>query len=217
MPIERVARPHACPAKGFLFVKVAVLRGGRHRVSDSMTMIGYARVSTNDQNLDLQVDALRSAGCGRVFEDHGVSGAVEKRRGLNAVLRTLRKGDTLVVWRLDRLGRSIRHLIDVITKLQARGIEFRSVTENIDTNSAGGRMIFHVIAAMAEFERSMISERTVAGMAAARQRGQSLGRRRSMTDEQCAEAVRALGHGESLADIARRYQVHPRTLKRLIS
>ncbi|KJF66066.1 recombinase family protein [Rhizobium nepotum] len=183
-----------------------------------MAMIGYARVSTNDQNLDLQVDALRSAGCGRVFEDHGVSGAVEKRRGLNAVLRTLRKGDTLVVWRLDRLGRSIRHLIDVITKLQARGVEFRSVTENIDTNSAGGRMIFHVIAAMAEFERSMISERTVAGMAAARQRGQNLGRRRSMTEEQCAEAVTALGQGgESLADVARRYKVHPRTLKRLIS
>lgn len=181
-------------------------------------MIGYARVSTNDQNLDLQVNALRSAGCGRVFEDHGVSGAVEKRRGLNAVLRTLRKGDTLVVWRLDRLGRSIRHLIDVITKLQARGVEFRSVTENIDTNSAGGRMIFHVIAAMAEFERSMISERTVAGMAAARQRGQNLGRRRSMTEEQCVEAVTALGQGgESLADVARRYEVHPRTLKRLIS
>jgi DNA invertase Pin-like site-specific DNA recombinase len=181
-------------------------------------MIGYARVSTNDQNLDLQVNALRSAGCGRVFEDHGVSGAVEKRRGLNAVLRTLRKGDTLVVWRLDRLGRSIRHLIDVITKLQARGVEFRSVTENIDTSSAGGRMIFHVIAAMAEFERSMISERTVAGMAAARQRGQNLGRRRSMTEEQCVEAVTALGQGgESLADVARRYKVHPRTLKRLIS
>ena len=180
-------------------------------------MIGYARVSTNDQNLDLQVDALRLAGCGRVFEDHGVSGAVEKRRGLNAVLRTLRKGDTLVVWRLDRLGRSIRHLIDVISKLQARGIEFRSVTENIDTSSAGGRMIFHVIAAMAEFERSMISERTVAGMAAARQRGQSLGRRRSMTDEQCVEAARALTLGESIADVAQRYKVHPRTLKRLIS
>lgn len=153
-----------------------------------------------------------------MFEDHGVSGAVEKRRGLNAVLRTLRKGDTLVVWRLDRLGRSIRHLIDVITKLQARGIEFRSVTENIDTSSAGGRMIFYVIAAMAEFERSMISERTVAGMAAARQRGQSLGRRRSMTEEQRAEAITALRQGgESLADIARRYKVHPRTLKRLIS
>lgn len=179
-------------------------------------MIGYARVSTNDQNLDLQVNALRSAGCDRVFEDHGVSGAVEKRRGLNAVLRTLRKGDTLVVWRLDRLGRSIRHLIDVITKLQTRGIEFRSVTENIDTSSAGGRMIFHVIAAMAEFERSMISERTMAGMAAARLRGQSLGRRRSLTNEQCAEAVIALKLGESLADVARRYNVHPRTLKRLI-
>ncbi|MBB4283882.1 DNA invertase Pin-like site-specific DNA recombinase [Agrobacterium tumefaciens] len=183
-----------------------------------MAIIGYARVSTNDQNLDLQVNALRSAGCGRVFEDHGISGAVEKRRGLNAVLRTLRKGDTLVVWRLDRLGRSIRHLIDVITKLQARGVEFRSITENIDTNSAGGRMIFHVIAAMAEFERSLISERTIAGMAAARQRGQSLGRRRSLTIVQCTEALQALNQsGENLADVAKRYGVHPRTLKRLIA
>jgi DNA invertase Pin-like site-specific DNA recombinase len=182
-----------------------------------MAMIGYARVSTNDQNLDLQVNALLSAGCERVFKDHGVSGAVEKRRGLNTVMRNLRKGDTLVVWRLDRLGRSIRHLIDVISKLQARGIEFRSVTENIDTSSAGGRMIFHVIAAMAEFERSMISERTIAGMEAARQRGQSLGRRRSLTEEQCADAIKALRQGcESLTDVARRYRVHPRTLKRLI-
>ncbi|HEV7245969.1 MAG TPA: recombinase family protein [Shinella sp.] len=182
-----------------------------------MALIGYARVSTCDQNLDLQVNALRSAGCAKVFKDHGISGAVEKRRGLNAVLRNLRRGDTLVVWRLDRLGRSIRHLIDVIAKLQARGIEFRSVTENIDTSSAGGRMIFHVIAAMAEFERSMISERTIAGMAAARQRGQSLGRRRSLTEAQCADAVVALRQGsENLTDIARRYGVHPRTLKRLI-
>lgn len=183
-----------------------------------MARIGYARVSTSDQSLDLQMNALRAAGCERIFEDHGISGAREKRRGLNAVLRRLKRGDTLVVWRLDRLGRSIRHLIDVIGRLQARGVEFRSITENIDTNSAGGRMIFHVIAAMAEFERSLISERTIAGMAAARQRGQNLGRRRSLTAVQCKEALQAVNqNGENLADVARRYDVHPRTLKRLIA
>lgn len=183
-----------------------------------MARIGYARVSTSDQSLDLQMNALRAAGCERIFEDQGISGATEKRRGLNAVLRRLKRGDTLVVWRLDRLGRSIRHLIDVIGRLQARGVEFRSITENIDTSSAGGRMIFHVIAAMAEFERSLISERTIAGMAAARQRGQSLGRRRSLTAIQCTEAFQALNqNGENLTDVAKRYDVHPRTLKRLIA
>lgn len=181
-------------------------------------MIGYARVSTNDQNLDLQVNALRLAGCGNVFEDHGISGAKAKRRGLSAVLRSLKRGDTLVVWRLDRLGRSIRHLIDVIARLQARGVEFRSITENIDTNSAGGRMIFHVIAAMAEFERSLISERTIAGMEAARQRGQHIGRRRALTSAQCEEAALALDSGgESVVDVAKRYDIHPRTLRRLIA
>lgn len=182
------------------------------------TMIGYARVSTNDQNLDLQMTALRKAGCAKIYEDHGISGAIQKRRGLAAVLRSLKRGDTLVVWRLDRLGRSIRHLIDVIARLQARGVEFHSISENIDTNSAGGRMIFHVIAAMAEFERSLISERTIAGMEAARQRGQHLGRRRALTVAQCEEAMEALRlRGEPLADIARRYDVHPRTLKRLVA
>jgi len=183
-----------------------------------MAKVGYARVSTVDQSLDLQKSALQLAGCEKIFEDHGVSGAKEKRRGLNAVMRNLKKGDTLVVWRLDRLGRSIQHLIEIIGRLQRRGIEFRSIMENIDTNSAGGRMIFHVIAAMAEFERSLISERTKAGMKAAKERGQNFGRRPSLTHAQCKEAYQALYRdGQKPSEVARRYDVHPRTLKRLIS
>lgn len=183
-----------------------------------MARVGYARVSTVDQSLGLQIIALRSAGCEKIFEDHGVSGAKEKRRGLNAVLRNLKRGDTLVVWRLDRLGRSIRHLIEIIGRLQKRGVEFRSITENIDTTSAGGRMIFHVIAAMAEFERSLISERTIAGMAAARERGQNFGRKPSLTAAQCQEAYQALyNDGQKPSEVAKRYRVHPRTLKRSIS
>jgi DNA invertase Pin-like site-specific DNA recombinase len=182
-----------------------------------MARVGYARVSTADQNLDLQVSALRSAGCEKIFEDQGISGATEKRPGLNAAFRSLKAGDTLIVWRLDRLGRSIRHLIEIITRLQKRGVEFRSVTENIDTTSAGGRMIFHVIAAMAEFERSLISERTIAGMAAARERGQHFGRKPSLTAAQCQEAFQSLYRdGAHPAEVASKYRVHPRTLKRLI-
>src|ERR1700761_1152247 len=113
-----------------------------------MTRIGYARVSTIDQNLDLQKRALTEAGCARIFEDHGISGGRYRRRGLDSTLRALRRGDVLVVWRLDRLGRSLGHLISVIDKLQRRGIAFLSLTENIDTLSAGGRLIFHIFAAI---------------------------------------------------------------------
>lgn len=212
-------RPSSCLLSETVPFCQASEDGGNTGFSGGMArMIGYARVSTNDQNLDLQITALRLAGCTKIYEDHGVSGAIQKRRGLNAVLRSLKRGDTLVVWRLDRLGRSIRHLIDVIARLQTRGVEFRSITENIDTNSAGGRMIFHVIAAMAEFERSLISERTIAGMQAARQRGQHIGRRRALTVEQCEEVIHVLNRdGESIADVAKRYDVHPRTLRRLIA
>ena len=179
-----------------------------------MARIGYARVSTTDQNLDLQRNALQAAGCIRVFEDHGVSGAATRRCGLAAAQRCLKKGDVLVVWRLDRLGRSVRHLVELVARLQRRQVGFCSLTENIDTESAGGRMIFHVLAAMAEFERSIIRERTVADIAAARARGQSHGRRRSLTDEQCRAAYTALDGGEAWANVASRYQVHVRTLKR---
>jgi DNA invertase Pin-like site-specific DNA recombinase len=182
-----------------------------------MARIGYARVSTSDQNLDLQRNALRAAGCVRVFEDHGVSGAATRRDGLSAVLRCLKKGDVLVVWRLDRLGRSVRHLVDLVARLKRRQVGFCSITESIDTESAGGRMVFHVLAAMAEFERSIIRERTVAGIAAARARGQAHGRRRSMTDDQCRAAMAALSGGEGWTDVADRYHVHPRTLKRRLA
>jgi DNA invertase Pin-like site-specific DNA recombinase len=179
-----------------------------------MARIGYARVSTQDQNLSLQRDALQAAGCARIFEDFGVSGTNRRRTGLERALRSLKKGDTLVVYRLDRLGRSIGHLIDVIGKLQSRGVEFQSLTESIDTNSAGGRMIFHVMAAMAEFERALISERTIAGIAAARARGKIPGRRPVLTEEQCEEACRALQDGTRPRDIAARFNVHLRTLMR---
>ncbi len=179
-----------------------------------MARIGYARVSTADQHLDLQKNALRGAGCSRIFEDHGVSGAQRRRGGLSALLKVLRKGDVLVVWRLDRLGRSIRHLISVIDGLKRRGIGFLSLTENIDTSSAGGKLIFHILAAISEFEKSLIRERTMAGLEAARARGKRPGRRRALTDAQCEEIRTALGAGTAVRDIASRYNVHPRTVAR---
>lgn len=179
-----------------------------------MARIGYARVSTTDQHLDLQTDALLRAGCSRIFEDHGVSGARRRRAGLSSTLKALRKGDTLVVWRLDRLGRSLRHLLSVVESLKRRGVEFLSLTENIDTSSPGGNLIFHIMAALAEFEKSMLRERTVAGIAAARARGRCPGRRPALTDAQCEEIRDALDSGTTVRDIADRYHVHPRTIIR---
>src|SRR3954452_21699633 len=133
-------------------------------------LVGYARVSTQDQILALQQDALDKAGCERIFTDTA-SGAKAERKGLDEALAYVRAGDTLVVWKLDRLGRSIRHLIDVIKALQERGIGFVSLTEQIDSTTSGGKLVFHVFAALAEFERDIIRERTQAGLSAARARG----------------------------------------------
>ncbi|MCF3638856.1 recombinase family protein [Rhizobium sp. TRM95111] len=179
-----------------------------------MARIGYARVSTADQHLDLQRNALLKAGCVKVFEDHGVSGTQDARFGLSSTMKALRKGDVLVVWRLDRLGRSIRHLITVIEKLRRRGIGFLSLTENIDTSSAGGKLIFHILAALAEFEKSLIRERTIAGIEAAKARGKYPGRRPALTETQCFEIRAAIDSGSSVQDVARRYNVHPRTVVR---
>ncbi|MFD1792699.1 recombinase family protein [Ochrobactrum teleogrylli] len=140
--------------------------------------IGYARVSTDEQKVDLQLNALKQAGCEQVFIDEGVSGAIAERAGLQKAMASLRPGDTLVVWRLDRLGRSLINLVALMSELGKRGIEFHSLTENIDTSSAGGRLVFHMMAALAEFERSLISERTKAGMEAAKLRGKHVGRPR---------------------------------------
>jgi DNA invertase Pin-like site-specific DNA recombinase len=155
--------------------------------SGTGSLVGYARVSTIDQNPELQLDALEHAGCTRVFVDHA-SGAKTSRPQLDAALEYLRAGDTLCVWRLDRLGRSLPHLIQTAGELADRDIALRSLTEQIDTSSAGGRLIFHVFGALAEFERALIQERTHAGLAAARARGRKGGRRTVMTPQRIAAA-----------------------------
>jgi DNA invertase Pin-like site-specific DNA recombinase len=150
-------------------------------------LLGYARVSTFDQNPDLQRDALKKAGCYRIFTDKA-SGALDHRKELDKVLDQLRPGDTLVVWRLDRLGRSLRHLIEVVTSLAERRIGFRSLTENIDTTTAGGKLVFHLFGSLAEFERDLIRDRTVAGLTAARARGRVGGRPPALSADKLAIA-----------------------------
>src|SRR3954464_2490526 len=145
-------------------------------------LIGYARVSTTDQTLDLQRDALDHAGCVRIFTDTA-SGAQTERRGLQDALDHLREEDVLVVWRLDRLGRSLKDLIETISRLETRKIGFKSLTENIDTTTSGGKLIFHIFGALAEFERNLIRERTNAGLQAARIRGIKGGRPKSLTEK----------------------------------
>src|SRR5947209_1703843 len=142
--------------------------------------IGYARVSTQDQTLDLQKDALEKIGCSKIFTDTA-SGAKAERKGLEEAIEYVRDGDTLVVWRLDRLGRSLKHLIETISKLDSRKIGFKSLTENIDTTTSGGKLIFHIFGALAEFERNLIRERTNAGLQAARARGRLGGRPKAKT------------------------------------
>ena len=145
--------------------------------------IGYARVSTEDQNLALQKDALEKADCEQIYTDT-VSGTKARRPGLEDALSHLRIGDTLVVWRLDRLGRSLRHLIDTVTELQEKGIGFKSLQESIDTTTSSGKLVFHIFGALAEFEREIIRERTQAGLQSARARGRSGGRPKALTEKQ---------------------------------
>src|SRR3954451_17779654 len=146
-------------------------------------LVGYARISTLDQTLALQQDALTAAGCEQLFTDTA-SGSLAERPGLTQALSHLRPGDTLVVWRLDRLGRSLSHLIETVRKLQERGIGFRSLQEQIDTTTSGGKLVFHVFGALAEFERDLIRERTHAGLRAARARGQLFGRPKALSSQQ---------------------------------
>lgn len=150
-------------------------------------LVGYARVSTADQNLNLQEDALKQAGCEKLFTDVA-SGAKAEREGLINAIEFCRQGDTLVVWKLDRLGRSIRHLIDTINQLNQRKIGFKSLQENIDTTTSGGKLIFHIFSALAEFERDIIRDRTNAGLKAARARGKKGGRPKAMDAQKVAMA-----------------------------
>ena len=153
-------------------------------------LVGYARVSTDDQDLSLQRDALDAVGCERIFEDQA-SGAKAERPGITQAVAFIRSGDTLVVWRLDRLGRSLSQLIELVTQLEERGVGFRSLTEQIDTTTSGGRLIFHIFGALAEFERNLICERTNAGLAAARARGRFGGRPKALSPKR-AELARTL-------------------------
>jgi DNA invertase Pin-like site-specific DNA recombinase len=156
-------------------------------------LIGYARVSTIDQNLNLQLDALNLAGCETIYRDEGISGTKAKRPGLARALKRLTSDDVLVVWKLDRLGRSMRHLIELTTKLETKGIGFRSLSDAIDTSTAGGKLYFHLMGAFAEFESNLTSERTKAGMAAAKARGVKMGRPRKLTPMQKV-AIAEFGH-----------------------
>ena len=179
--------------------------------------IGYARVSTEEQNLGLQMDALRHAGCDRIFQDEGISGVAVSRPALNEALAALGPGDVLVTWKLDRLGRSLAHLIDIIAKLAARDIGFRSLSEAIDTTTASGRLLFHVMGALAEFERALISERTRAGMAAARARGSVIGRPPKLMDCEIVQARRELESGvATMAELAAALGVSSLTLDRAL-
>ena len=152
-------------------------------------LIGYARVSTDDQNLDLQRDALQAVGCERVFEDM-VSGARADRTGLVTLMSMLRAGDTVVIWRLDRLGRSLKNLIELVERLESAKVGLRSLQENIDTTSSGGKLVFHLFGALAEFERNLIRERTQAGLLAARARGRMGGRPKRLDPAKLALALK---------------------------
>jgi DNA invertase Pin-like site-specific DNA recombinase len=175
--------------------------------------IGYARVSTDDQNLALQLDALKKAGCDRVFTDKA-SGARLTRPGLADALSHLRAGDTLVVWKLDRLGRSVKGLVDLVNTLEARDVHFRSLTDGIDSKTPAGRFFFHIMASLAQMERELIVERTRAGLAAARKLGRIGGRKRLMTDSKVKAARRLLAGGTPSREVAENLGVSIPTLYR---
>lgn len=182
--------------------------------------IGYARVSTEEQNLDLQRQGLRAAGCELLYEDKGISGATIERPALKRALKTARPGDVLVVWKLDRLGRDLRDLVNLAHQLTTKGVGFKVLEgqgAEIDTTTANGRLIFGIFAALAEFERELISERTKAGMAAAKRAGKHVGRPRKLTAEQVEEARLLIDTGqESRAAIAARHGINVATLRRAL-
>ncbi len=176
--------------------------------------IGYARISTAEQNLDLQADALEKAGCEKIFHDTA-SGAKDEREGLADAVEFARDGDILIVWKLDRLGRSLKHLIEIVNRLHERGIGFASVQENIDTTTPGGKLIFHVFGALAEFERELIRERTNAGLKAARARGKTGGRPKKLTPEKIKIAQAMMSDPNiSIKTVCQTFGISPNTLYR---
>ncbi len=178
-------------------------------------LIGYARVSTQDQNLDLQANALVKAGCQKIFDDK-IGGSRTERPGLAKALEMLREGDTLVVWKLDRLGRSVKRLVDLVSELHQQGVQFKSLTDAIDTSTSSGRFFFHVMASLAEMERELTVERTRAGLEVARQLGRIGGRKRLMTDSKIEAAKKLLASGVPPRDVAKNLGVSVPTLYRWV-
>lgn len=188
----------------------------KHKVRFINMKIGYARVSTIDQNSQLQLDALNNAGCDRIYEER-VSAKTKDRPELNRLLDAIREGDTVVVWRLDRLGRSIKDLIELVDKFKSLKVQFISLTENIDTSSPSGELIFHIFASIAQFERSLIVERTKAGLASARRRGIKGGRKKKLTDSDIQKAQAMLNSKEiTVSDVAKHFNVSRTTLYKYI-
>lgn len=178
-------------------------------------LIGYARVSTIDQNLELQLSALNNTGCEKIYEDH-LSGTKVNRPGLDMALEVLRKNDTLVVWKLDRLGRTVKGLIDLVNLLHQKGIHFKSLTDNVDTSTPSGRFFFHVMASLAQMERELLAERTKAGLAAAKAKGRIGGRKRKMTQSKIESAKQLLASGTLPKEVAYNLGVSVPTLYRWI-
>jgi DNA invertase Pin-like site-specific DNA recombinase len=176
-------------------------------------LIGYARVSTQDQNLELQKQALLKAGCERIYNDT-MSGSRAERPGLAQALDLVRSGDTLIVWKLDRLGRSVKNLIDLVSHLEHQGAHFKSITDGIDTSTTSGRFFFHVMASLAQMERELIVERTKAGLEIAKQSGRKGGRKRVMTDNKLEAAKKLLATGTPPKDVAATLGVSIPTLYR---
>ena len=164
-------------------------------------LVGYVRVSTQDQNLDLQLEALQKAGCEKIYEDK-TSGSKAERPGLKMALEVLREGDTLVVWKLDRLGRTVKQLVAFVSEFEEQGIHFKSLTDSIDTSTPSGRFFFHIMASLSQMERELMLERTRAGLAAARVRGRMGGRKRKMTELKVISAKKLLASGTSPKDVA---------------
>lgn len=178
--------------------------------------IGYARVSTQDQDLSLQIDALKREGCSQIYEEK-VSGKSADRPELASCVKALRTGDTLVVWRMDRLGRSLRDLVEIVTSIDAKGINFTSLNEKIETGTASGKLMFHVFASMAEFERNLISERTRAGLAAARARGRVGGRKPALSGKDIEHAKLLLKNPKiTVTEVAERFGVTRQTIYRQV-
>jgi DNA invertase Pin-like site-specific DNA recombinase len=187
------------------------LKDGKTDKAIFMALIGYTRVSTTEQKLEPQVDALKAAGCETVFEDV-ISGAKADRPGLNEAMAFLRKGDTLVVWKLDRLGRSMKHLVETVTNLGDRGVGFRSLTEGVDTTTTGGTLVFHLFGALAQFERDLIIERTQAGLKAAATRGRKGGRKPVVTPKKLEQARAHISDGLTVREAAARLKISKTSL-----